>query len=372
MKIVSVLSLALVLIGCGSNLSKSPKKAVGGEGQLCREDGTCNPMLICVEDRCQLPGDNNENVSPNITPNNENISPNIRPNNQNIRPNNQNVMNGFCGDGLRGPDEVCDGQDLDGETCITFGYEGGQLRCDSSCQLFDDSLCTIDTEPVCGDFIVEPPEACDANDLRGETCQSLGYAGGELRCGPDCLDFDVEGCFNAACGNGVLEQGEFCDGGVLGGATCESLGYDGGELRCNSACANYDVSDCTQCGNGVLEATEECDGQDLDGESCQSLGIGNGTLRCSNTCTYDVSQCADTPRQCALPFGCSIADEASCICEGCENDGVCDASDDCLCPDCENNGSCPDSQCNNDGACDPFNENCNCADCAPYPRCMTP
>lgn len=45
------------------------------------------------------------------------------------------------------------------------------------------------------------------------------------------------------CGNGILEAGEQCDGGDLGGASCGSLGYDSGTLYCTASCT-YNESDC--------------------------------------------------------------------------------------------------------------------------------
>jgi subtilisin-like proprotein convertase family protein len=47
---------------------------------------------------------------------------------------------------------------------------------------------------VCGDGVVEGEEVCDGDDLDGETCLSLGYAGGTLRCSSHCGGFRVRGC----------------------------------------------------------------------------------------------------------------------------------------------------------------------------------
>ncbi len=47
---------------------------------------------------------------------------------------------------------------------------------------------------LCGSGIADfPAEECDATDLREQTCQSLGFASGELRCSSTC-DFDTTGC----------------------------------------------------------------------------------------------------------------------------------------------------------------------------------
>ncbi len=48
---------------------------------------------------------------------------------------------------------------------------------------------------VCGDDVAEGFEVCDGIDLQGETCVSQGFSGGELACLPDCTGFDTSGCF---------------------------------------------------------------------------------------------------------------------------------------------------------------------------------
>lgn len=46
---------------------------------------------------------------------------------------------------------------------------------------------------LCGDSLAEGPEECDNVDLRGFTCQNLGYAYGFLSCDPSC-SLDTIGC----------------------------------------------------------------------------------------------------------------------------------------------------------------------------------
>ena len=48
----------------------------------------------------------------------------------------------FCGDGSRNGNEVCEGADFGGETCISQGFTGGALLCDGSCA-YDTSACTF-------------------------------------------------------------------------------------------------------------------------------------------------------------------------------------------------------------------------------------
>lgn len=55
--------------------------------------------------------------------------------------------------------------------------------------------------PVCGNNIKEEGEQCDGSDLAGKTCVSLGYAGGTLKCKPNCT-FDTSSCISGGGGGG--------------------------------------------------------------------------------------------------------------------------------------------------------------------------
>lgn len=200
-----------------------------------------------------------------------------------------------CGDGVREGSEACDETDLNGQTCLDRGFESGQLACSASCA-FDTSGCE-GAGPECGNGQVEADEACDGNNLAGQSCESLGFDSGTLACSADCT-VDSSDCEStmSECGNGMVEAGEECDGGDLDGQTCRSQGFDSGQLRCASGC-QLDTSNCQgggECGNGVSEPGEDCDGDDLAGEDCQSLGYQSGNLGCTDACDFDESDCSDT------------------------------------------------------------------------------
>lgn len=93
-------------------------------------------------------------------------------------------------------------------------------------------------EAVCGDGIVESPEACDDGNLRsGDGCSSA--------------------CTIEACGNGVIDFGEQCDMGP----------NNGKRLGCNKYCQ------IEFCGDGIVQPAlgEECDdGNGLSGDGCSS------------------------------------------------------------------------------------------------------
>jgi len=144
---------------------------------------------------------------------------------------------------------------------------------------------------VCGNNIVEDDEVCDLAQVNGQTCQSLGYQGGELGCLLTCTDYNLLGCF--ICGNDVVDIAEDCEGGVVPEeVTCEDLGFEAGNVGCGADCL-FDLSDCSICGDGVQAGPEDCDGADLGGNDCPSIGFDEGTLACNlATCTFNVSGCS--------------------------------------------------------------------------------
>jgi hypothetical protein len=195
-----------------------------------------------------------------------------------------------CGNGRVESGEQCDGGDLDLQTCQSLGYLGGALRCNERC-VFDRLGCRSVVK--CGDGAVDRSERCDGADLGGNSCASLGYLGGALRCTSQC-DFDTSLCRKTAvCGDGVAEQDERCDGTHFRGESCQRLGDLGGTLRCTDDC-QLDARDCSSqqvCGNGIGERGEQCDGADFRGDTCERLGFLGGSLRCTPTCDLDASGC---------------------------------------------------------------------------------
>ena len=230
----------------------------------------------------------------------------------------------ICGDGVKNQDtEDCDGSDLNGWTCIGFGYDSGTLDCTSSCK-FDKSDCedNYPTNRVCGDGLVQHPndadfdEQCDGTNTESNDCQDVGYDGGTLGCAGDCT-FDYSGCTTTSptvCGDGAVQQPnddgfvEACDDNDLNGWTCKALGYDGGTLGCTDTC-ELDKSNCQSdtnyCGDSIAQKpndagfNEDCDNEDLNGKDCQGVGYDSGILGCAGDCTFDYSNCiSDQPTTC--------------------------------------------------------------------------
>jgi hypothetical protein len=65
----------------------------------------------------------------------------------------------FCGNGEREADEFCDGEDLDGQTCLALpGFAGGTLTCDEFC-FYNTSQCTACLDLIGG--CVTDEECCN-------------------------------------------------------------------------------------------------------------------------------------------------------------------------------------------------------------------
>jgi hypothetical protein len=158
----------------------------------------------------------------------------------------------YCGDGLAGFEEDCDGDDLSGYTCLALERGDGVLRCGNDCT-FDTSLCL--GANVCGNGLPESGEACDDGDTRVTDCP-YGETSCEV-CSDECTLVDGRPHF---CGDDVLDDLEQCDGDNTGAEACEVHGYSGGTLGCTDAC-RLDFANCegSVCGNGRVDGDEECD-----------------------------------------------------------------------------------------------------------------
>jgi len=195
-----------------------------------------------------------------------------------------------CNNMIREPTEECEGTDLQGATCQSKGFLSGTLGCSSTSCTYDTAQCVA---PGCGNMVIEAgTEQCEGSDLASATCLTRGFAGGNLTCNSMC-QFDTTACIARGCNNMIIEMGEQCEGTNLNGATCTSAGFLGGTLSCGGNCL-FDTTACTRggCGNMIVEpATEQCDGPQLNGGSCQQQGYTGGQISCAMNCRYDTSLC---------------------------------------------------------------------------------
>jgi hypothetical protein len=198
--------------------------------------------------------------------------------------------------------EECDGDDLNGETCSSLGYEGGTLSCTASCT-FDASACTGGQDD-CGNGTIDDGEDCDSGDLDGWTCEDEGFDGGTLACDDENCEFDVSGCCYSTC---AVEGETQCDENVV--ETC-ALGDNG--------CLYWE--DTTDCENDGLICVEENDAASCE-ELCTDTCPGEGVEQCDGDvvqiCTMnlngcvewaDATDCANTNQICE-----EDGDTASCV-----------------------------------------------------------
>ncbi len=220
-----------------------------------------------------------------------------------------------CGNGVIENGESCEGNDFGSNApngkCTTYSNDfiDGDLKC-KNCQI-DVSFCKSVPEPICGDGVInQVNEECDLKDHRGNTCKTFGYKNGDLKCTNNC-EYDTSGCSNPEktfCQDGKVQEpnsvgfNEQCDKNDLGDKTCSSFEiYTGGSLSCNVGCT-FDYTKCVPknpniqpvCNDGVInQVNEECDLKDHRGNTCKTFGYKNGDLKCTNNCEYDTSGCSN-------------------------------------------------------------------------------
>ncbi len=105
-------------------------------------------------------------------------------------------------------------------------YVSGTLNFDDACA-FDLSVCLEEIDE--NEPIVEPIIEPDQNEPIVEE--------------PIVDPIIQDPVLGPVCGNGIIEIGEFCEINDLKGVTCETLGFDGGVIGCNINC-NFDTSNC--------------------------------------------------------------------------------------------------------------------------------
>ncbi len=213
-----------------------------------------------------------------------------------------------CGNGVKEGAELCDGADFGGLTCVNFGYDWGNLACNSDCEI-DTTGCFM---YECGNSWVEPGEECDGGFWApsAPTCAAT-----ETRtCNSDC---EVECVPSAVCGNGTLDAGEPCDGDEFDFAARQAA-EDALRARLDADCVAYDDYAMN------ISCDINCEIQ-ADGECCNHIHINEdcaGTQECSrsafskDTCdlitdAYGVCAWDDTAGQCTGYFSCNVFEDGT-------------------------------------------------------------
>jgi hypothetical protein len=203
-----VLCAAVVLSGaiggcntgstCTDNGCPTDQACVDGHCRTpCQNDAACQSGEVCFRGYCEL-GDRRPNADGDV------LSDDVGAENPDSGDPNSGDPDGSqtntsdpgstdCGNGMIDAGEACDGTALGSlTTCAAAGWRGGTIGCMATCVLHDLSNCT-GAPGKCNGARVAGRQQCDGPALRGETCESLGFAGGTLSCTSECA-YNVSGC----------------------------------------------------------------------------------------------------------------------------------------------------------------------------------
>jgi hypothetical protein len=196
---------------------------------------------------------------------------------------------------------------------------------------------------VCGNDTVEPGEVCDGTDLNGQTCSSQGCSGGTLTCLPDCSGFDTSACTGCpVCDNdGTCEAGEDCN-------TCPNdcvSGTSSGASCGNGICEVGNGEDCVNC-------AADCNGVQ-SGKPANRFCCGNGGQNPVGCGTGECGTCTTIPATpgayCCGDATCEGDEDCgNCALDCTTGPEVCDDGVD---NDCANGTDCNDSACTLDPVC---------------------
>lgn len=176
---------------------------------------------------------------------------------------------GGCGDNIAsGEDEVCDGTDLAGKSCLDFGYQEGTLGCCEDCMNFDLCECYNLTYGACYDW-----DSGKKYEIPSNATQAL--------------DYDYGGaCPNSTCSardnpSELIELDE-CSGTVLTEYFCNTT-----TNRINSVEYDCAVENKT-CENGACVGVGVCGNEYCDGGIDAELQEGESVNMSFNARDYTV------------------------------------------------------------------------------------
>lgn len=193
-----------------------------------------------------------------------------------------------CGDGSITGNEECDGTKLGGESCISLGYDSGDLDCYSETSSF---ACTFDES----DCVV--PETCDVDDdcPTGYLCSLNGECYEDSSSDYECdIDDDCntgEECLDNICVEKTLDcvdEGFSCmlaidcpTGKLLGGYECSGIS------KCCSEQKSYGT--CFSQNGEICKSDETC----KNGNTVDADNLDSGEVCCLSECVESGSSGGD-------------------------------------------------------------------------------
>ena len=151
---------------CGNGVIDGNEKCDGinFDGKDCSSFGFNSGVLSCY--KCQINKGNCSNISPPQDPEDPDVP---------------EVPTQVCGNNLVEGNEDCDGTNFDGATCSDYGFNSGNLSCDN-CRVNDDACVNTPAPTTCGNGTIEGNEQCDGSNLNGKSCATYGFNTGNLSC----------------------------------------------------------------------------------------------------------------------------------------------------------------------------------------------
>jgi hypothetical protein len=174
-------------------------------------------------------------------------------------------------------------------------------------------ICEPGAPAECGDGVATGNEGCDGSDFRGQSCASLGFAGGTLACDGSC-DLVLSGCVDCGDEGASCEDDNDCCTGDCVGGTCEP----GSEPTRTPAPTATSGPTATPAPTAVPTPSPELPCQPRAGRSCLSNGFGEC---CTSNLSCVFGQGNPPARICGVTSECG--NEVVEVGEDCESSNDC-------------------------------------------------
>ncbi|EDM81827.1 hypothetical protein PPSIR1_05153 [Plesiocystis pacifica SIR-1] len=259
-------SLSSLVVGC-FNASSGEECLVGAEGCPCTSAGACDPGLSCLSETCVSDNADGTDMGDEADEAGDTSSSSSG--------SEDDTTTGTEDTTTTGVEEDTTTTGMEDDTTTTAGME--------------DDTTTGGSE--CGNGTIEAPEECDALDLGGASCASLGFASGQLACTADCM-LDTSDCSDMQATTTVTLDGYGYDSDAFGiAASCEvpggdSCAVDGPWPAVENGCS-------VECPIGADVKVEcDCDGSEQFDEYVYQIEVVGGP---SYTCPGFLAQtCSQT------------------------------------------------------------------------------